>query len=47
MDHIEINTSNISFIVAYVFVAMVTFLPSRCLAKIGGYTYTQTDGRDL
>jgi hypothetical protein len=24
-----------------------TFLPSRCLAAVGGFTYTQTDERDL
>jgi hypothetical protein len=42
-DHIE-NESNNSSIVAYVFVTAVTFLPSRCLATIGGYvdTYTHT-----
>jgi hypothetical protein len=30
-----------------VFFAAVTFLLSRCLAKIGESTYRQTDGRDL
>jgi hypothetical protein len=39
--------ANSSFIVLCVFVAAVTCLPSRCLATIGGYTDTQTDGRDL
>jgi hypothetical protein len=37
--HIENDVSNNSSIVACVFVAEVTFLPSRCLATIGGYTY--------
>jgi hypothetical protein len=38
-DCIENNMSNNYFIVASVFVAVVTFLPSHCLAKIVGYTY--------
>jgi hypothetical protein len=42
MDRIENDASNISSIVACVFVAAVTFLPSRCLATIGGYTYGHT-----
>jgi hypothetical protein len=36
-DHIENDVSNNSSIVACVFVTMVTFLPSRCLAMIGGF----------
>jgi hypothetical protein len=36
-----------SFIVAYVFIAAVMYLLSHCLAMIGGYTYTQMDGRDF
>jgi hypothetical protein len=55
MDSIENDESNNSSIAAYVFIAAVTFLPShflamirvvlpsRCLAKIGGYTYRHTD----
>jgi hypothetical protein len=39
-DHVENDASNNSSIVAYVFVAAVTFPPSRCLATIGGYTCT-------
>jgi hypothetical protein len=35
--------SNSSSIVAFVFVAVVMFLPSPCLARIGGYTYRHTD----
>jgi hypothetical protein len=34
--HIENEASNNSSIVACVFVTAVTFLPSRCLATIGG-----------
>jgi hypothetical protein len=41
MDSIENDTSNNYSIVAYVFVAAVTFLPSRCLTTIGG-VYIQT-----
>jgi hypothetical protein len=53
--HIENDASNNSSIVACVFVTAVTFLPSRCLATIGGllpgrylatvggYTDTHTD----
>jgi hypothetical protein len=52
--HIEKDTTNNYAIVACVFVSAVTFLPSRCLAKIGGflpsrslttrgYTYRRTD----
>jgi uncharacterized membrane protein YozB (DUF420 family) len=37
MDRIENNTSNNSSIVACVFVAAVTFLPSRCLARKEGF----------
>jgi hypothetical protein len=37
-DHIENNASNSSSIVACLFVAVVTFLPSCCLETIGGYT---------
>jgi hypothetical protein len=36
---VENDAYNDSSIDARVFVAAVTFLPSRCLAKIGGYTY--------
>jgi hypothetical protein len=43
MDRIESDVSNHSSIVACVFVTAVTFLPSRCLAMIGGYTYRHTD----
>jgi hypothetical protein len=39
--------SNIYSIFACVFVTAVTFLQSRCLATKGGYTDTQTDGRDF
>jgi hypothetical protein len=35
------NMSNHSFIVACVFVTAVTFLPSRCLATIGGFLPNQ------
>jgi hypothetical protein len=42
-DRIESYASNNSSTVACVFVAAVTFLPSRCLAAIGGYTYRRTD----
>jgi hypothetical protein len=35
MDCIENDASNISSVVASVFVAAVTFLQSRCLAMIG------------
>jgi hypothetical protein len=37
MDCIENDVSNNSSIVACVFVTAVTFLPSRCLVKIGGF----------
>jgi hypothetical protein len=40
-DHIENDGSN-NYIVACVFVAVVTFLPSSCLATIRGYTYRHT-----
>jgi hypothetical protein len=58
MDRIE-NMSNNSSIVAHVFVTVVTFLPSRCLAMIGDLyrteplpsndrgIHTHTDGRDF
>jgi hypothetical protein len=39
MDHIENYESNNSSIVACVFVATVTLLPSHCLATVGGNTY--------
>jgi hypothetical protein len=42
MDRIEKGVSNISSIVACVFVAAVTFLLSRCLATIWGYTCRHT-----
>jgi hypothetical protein len=35
--HIENDASNNSSIAARVFVIAVTFLPSSCVAKIGGY----------
>jgi hypothetical protein len=37
--HIENDVSNNYSNVACVFVTSVTFLPSRCLATIGRYTY--------
>jgi hypothetical protein len=40
--HIENNGFNNSSIVACVLVTAVEFLPSRCLATIGGHTDTQT-----
>jgi hypothetical protein len=42
-DRIENDASNNSSIVACVFVVAITFLPSRCLAAIGGYRYRHTD----
>jgi hypothetical protein len=42
-DRIENDASNISFGVAYVLIAAVTFLPNNCLATRGGYTYRHTD----
>jgi hypothetical protein len=42
-DRIENDASNNSSIVACVFVATVTFSPSRCLATIRGYTCRHTD----
>jgi hypothetical protein len=36
-DRIEDDASNNYSIVAYVFVTDVTFLPSRCLAILGGF----------
>jgi hypothetical protein len=47
MDGIENDSSNNSSTVVCVFIAVVMFSPSRCLATIGRYTYTQPDGRDL
>jgi hypothetical protein len=48
MDRTENDGSNKSSIVACVFVAAVTFFPSRCLTSIGDtHTDTQTDARDL
>jgi hypothetical protein len=41
-DRIENDVSNNYSIVACVFVTAVTFLLSRCLATIGGYTYRHT-----
>jgi hypothetical protein len=41
--HLKNKASNNSPIVACVFVTAVTFLPTRCLATIGGYTYRHTD----
>jgi hypothetical protein len=43
MDRIVNEASNNCSIVASVFVAAVTFLPSLCLAIIGGYSYRHTD----
>jgi hypothetical protein len=40
--HIENDTSNSYSIVVRVFVTVVTFLPSHCLATIG-YTYRHAD----
>jgi hypothetical protein len=46
VDSIESNASKNSSIVAYVFVAAVMFLQSRCLATIENiHTNTQIDGR--
>jgi hypothetical protein len=42
-DRIENEAFNNSSVVAYVFVATVTFLPNSCLATIRGYTYRHTD----
>jgi hypothetical protein len=39
MYSIEIDASNNSSVVACVFVAVVTFSLSRCLATVGRYTY--------
>jgi hypothetical protein len=41
--HIGNDRSKNSSIVASVFVTMVRFLLSRCLATVGGYTYRHTD----
>jgi hypothetical protein len=41
--YIENDASNNTSIFACVFVTAVTFLPSRCLATIGNYTYRHTD----
>jgi hypothetical protein len=41
--HIENDASDNSSIAACVFVTAVTFLPGRCLATIGGYTYRNTN----
>jgi hypothetical protein len=47
MDGIEDDEPK-NFIVAFVFIAPVTSLPSRCLAKVRGMNIaTQTDGTDL
>jgi hypothetical protein len=43
IGHIENDASNNSSIVVGVFITAVTFLPSRCLAMIGGCTYRHTD----
>jgi hypothetical protein len=40
---IENNAANNSYIVACACVATATFLQSRCLATIGGYTYRHAD----
>jgi hypothetical protein len=44
--HIENDASNNFSIVSCVFVTAVTFLPSRCLATIGGI-HTHRQQRDL
>jgi hypothetical protein len=47
-DRTENDVYNNSSIVAYVFVAAVTFLLSRCLATIEGiHIDTRTDRRDF
>jgi hypothetical protein len=43
MDRIEIYASKNIYIVACVFVAAVTFLQSRCLARRMGYTNRHMD----
>jgi hypothetical protein len=43
MSHIENDVSSSSSVVACVFVTAVTFLPSRCLATLEGYTDTHAD----
>jgi hypothetical protein len=48
MYRIDNDASNNSSIVVCVSVAVVTFLPSSCVARIGDtYTITKGDGRDL
>jgi hypothetical protein len=47
MDRIENNTSNGSSIVTGVFVGMVTFSPSRCLAVTGGYLMTPPPKKEI
>jgi hypothetical protein len=47
VNRIQHDASNNSSIVECVLVAGVKFLPSRCLATLGRYTYRQTDERDL
>jgi hypothetical protein len=42
MAHIEIDETNNVSNAACVFIAEVTFLPSRCLTMIGGNTYRHT-----
>jgi hypothetical protein len=41
------KTTRPTILLLGVFVAEGAYLPSRCLATIGGDTHTQTDGRDL
>jgi hypothetical protein len=43
MDRIANDAPNYSSIVSYVFVALLTFLQSRCLVKIRGDAYRHTD----
>jgi hypothetical protein len=43
MDRIKNGASNNSSIFACVFVAALTYLPSRCLSTIWGYTYRHKD----
>jgi hypothetical protein len=47
MHHIENDASNNSSIVACVFVAAGTCLPSRCLETMGEDTHTDTEQGDF
>jgi hypothetical protein len=46
MTQIAQKTTRPTILLLRIFAAVVTFLPSRCLAT-KGYTYTQTNGRDI